>query len=93
MSEDDKKEDLANQFQEQFRDLIDFVEKAIEQVKGGAMPDLSDLDGKVSKLCVAVENADKDIGEAVQPLMSEMIAKLDQLAQELNDYQEKIQAQ
>lgn len=82
-------EDIAKAFETQFRGLISFVEKSTTEVQDGSMPDLSDLDTKVSSLCSEVEASDKEIAEHVQPLMSEMIAKLDQLAQELNNFQQK----
>lgn len=84
--------DDSNAYIERFKTLIGFVEEAMEKVAGDDMPDLSSLDSDVSKLCEDVEAASQEVGDAVQPHMTELIAKLDQLAQALTAYQQKIQA-
>lgn len=86
-----EKSEEAKKFEEQFRDLISYIEESTEEINSGKMADLTNMDHKVAALCESVENADTEVARSTQPLMAEMIAKLDQLAQALNDYQQKAQ--
>lgn len=84
-------EDALQAYGEELRNLIAFVEESLGKVQGGEMPDLGDLDGKVSTLCQNIETAENEIAQQLQPLMGEMIGKLDELAQALSEYQSKMQ--
>lgn len=83
--------DAIAEFEDRFQTLIEFVEVSAQQVEGGNMPDLTSLDNDVSVLCQDVESADSETAKAVQPMMSNMIAKLDQLAQVLTRFQTQVQ--
>ncbi len=78
-------------FEARFQELTAFVEEALDTVQSDSMPDLANLEDRVSGLCQDIETADEDTAAKVQPLMAEMIGKLDTLAQALNDYKEKAQ--
>ncbi len=85
-------EDSAQEYEERFQELTGFVEDALTKVKGDEMPDLSNLDERVSGLCSDIESADDETTARVQPMMAEMIGKLDELALALTEYQAKIQS-
>ena len=78
-------------YEEQFHELTSFVEEALEKVKNDEMPDLSNLDERVSSLCGDIETADEDTKARIQPMMATMIGRLDELAQALTAYQQKVQ--
>lgn len=77
------------EFNERFTALIGVIDNALAAIEGGTMPDLGTLDSDVAALCREVEKADAALAQGVQPLMAEMIGKLDQLAQGLMEYQQK----
>ena len=74
-------------FETRFTDLAAFVEGALSTIQGGEMPDLSNMDERVSILCKEVETAGKSAAEQTQPLMASLISKLDELARALSDHQ------
>ncbi len=84
-------DNIGAAFEDRFHELISFVEEALHKVQEDEMPDLSDLDGRVSNLCRDVESAGQEAAESVQPLMADMITKLDELAMVLTEYQQKAQ--
>ncbi|GJL84387.1 MAG: hypothetical protein DHS20C02_01620 [Micavibrio sp.] len=79
-------------YEERFHELTTFVEDALTKVKSNEMPDLSNLDERVSGLCSDIEAADDETTARVQPMMAEMIGKLDELALALSEYQQKLQS-
>ena len=77
------KESLTQRFDE----LLAFIDQANSTVLNGKMPDLGNVDKKVALLCKDIEGADPEIAKQTQPMMAQMITKLDELAQSLNEYQ------
>lgn len=74
-------------FRNRFDELIAFIDQANNAVLDGKMPDLGNVDKKVALLCRDIESANPEIAKQTQPMMAQMIVKLDALAQSLNEYQ------
>lgn len=84
-------DELLSEFEDRFASMIVIIDGALDALQASKMPDLGSLDSDVAKICRDVEAADPAIGQKVQPLMAEMIGKLDQMAQALMEYQQKIE--
>jgi hypothetical protein len=84
-------DEILSEFEERFASMISIIDTALENLQAGKMPDLGTLDSEVAKICRDVEAADPALGQKVQPLMAEMIGKLDKMAQALMEYQQKIE--
>lgn len=72
-----------------FEILLEVITQACTDVQDDKAVQLGDLDKKVNTLCIDVGKADPDIARTMQPLMENMITRLDELAQALNDYQNR----
>jgi len=84
-------EDILSAFEQRLQELVSFVDDSLAKLQGNEMPDMADLDVKVSGLCQDIETADSETAQQLQPLMSEMIGKLDELAQALSEFQARAQ--
>ena len=78
---------MTTDFTKRFEDLIDFIDASIVEVRGGKMVAMDELESIVAKLCADLEKADAETAKSTQPLMAQMITKLDELAQGLVDFQ------
>lgn len=85
-------QETAEQLGRRLSELIAFVEQASQDVQAGKIPNLHNIESEVAVLCKRVETSTPDIARQVQPLMGEMIGKLDQLAQELTEYKQQATA-
>lgn len=81
---------MTDALQEQFDDLIETIRDATDDVARGKIPDLKTLESRVTKLCTAVTKAGAETASAMKAPMAEMILRLDELARDLTDYQEKL---
>ena len=73
---------------ERLQELIEFIEKANHSMDEGAVPSLGNLDQTVALLCSDVEKSEPEIARQAQPLMAQMITKLDELAVKLQNLQQ-----
>ena len=68
-----KTQDLIREF-----DAIDDYLKAVgDIIRDGHMPDLSGLDGRVSELCLSIQNAAPEIQQQFVEKMGQLLDKLD----------------
>lgn len=74
-----------------FDGLITLIEKAHQNIESDILMKLSTLDQDVNALCEDVEKSEPKVARDVQPLMAELITKLDGFAQGLIAYQQRIQ--
>lgn len=79
----------ADTLKKRFEDLIKFITESTDMVQNNAMPELGDLDANVTALCKDVEGADPEVAKEIQPLMGEMITKLDTLENELKSFHDR----
>ncbi len=78
-------EDLKTRFE----GMITFITDSCAQIRADQMVQLGNLDTDVNALCNDVKDLPAEVGQAVRPLMETMIARLDELAQALNEYQDR----
>lgn len=83
---------MTDALQEQFDELIETIRDASDGVAAGRIPDLKNLEGRVAKLCAAVTKAGPQTAQAMKAPMGEMIMRLDELAQDLMDFQERMKS-
>ncbi|MCB1531617.1 MAG: hypothetical protein KDJ35_01995 [Alphaproteobacteria bacterium] len=69
--------------------LIQYIEDATHTLNGGQIPLVNDLDQKVAKLCMDVEQGSTETAKEIKPLMGKMIIKLDELAARLQEMKDK----
>lgn len=80
--------DLAY-FNAKFDDMNAFISMLTDKVREDYSVNTGDLDAKVAALCAEIKAAGGSIARDTQPMMSDMIAKLDELAQALEDFSAK----
>ncbi len=80
---------MSDELKRRFEDLIAYINKANEDVLDGRIGELADLDKDVTALCRDVESSEPALARDMQPLMAEMISKLDELAQNLTEFQQR----
>lgn len=78
---------------QRLQDLIVFIDEANASMDRDAVPTLNNLDQKVAKLCMDVEQSPPVIAKQIQPLMAQMITKLDELALKLQDFQTRTKSE
>jgi hypothetical protein len=69
---------------------IDQINGAIIKVRRNILVDISFMDTEVAELCQTILKAEGMAAKRLEPKMIEMINKLDDLAMELKDYQDRI---
>ncbi len=72
--------------QEQIENMILLVEGADRKVREGVIVDMNSLESDVAALCARVTQSDPVLARAVQPLMADLITRLDQLVVSLDDF-------
>lgn len=68
---------------------IAFLVEAIQAIQQDKMVDVRPLEHNVASICDAAAKAPKNATAEIEPLMSEMIGLLDQLALALDDYKHR----
>ena len=82
----------ATELNERLQQIIDFVAQSIQNVKQDNLTDMKAMDAEVAAVCSEIENAGKEVAEATEGKMVELIGLLDQLALEIDDYKNRQQA-
>ncbi len=77
-----------DQIETRMRDITAFIEQSTQSVRAGKMVTLRHLDDEVAALCDAAVSLPPAEAALVQPMMSAMIARLEELAQSLKDFQQ-----
>lgn len=78
---------MSNDFKKRFDDLIGFIDNSLADVRAGNLVEMESLEKIVATLCADIEKADAETAKDTQPMMAQMITKLDELAQGLLDFQ------
>ena len=86
----DKMTGPAVALEQEFAALTAFVMQASEKISAGIVVDMEEMDQKVTVLCAEVQKAGNDIARQMQEPMAALITGLDQLAQDLSEYQNKV---
>ncbi|MCB9996492.1 MAG: hypothetical protein H6869_08670 [Rhodospirillales bacterium] len=79
-------DDLEQKLQQQ----IDTIEKAIIKIRNNELLDISFMDKEVADICQQVIHSEDAAVQALEGKMIEMITKLDELAVELKEYQDRV---
>ncbi|NCO02803.1 MAG: hypothetical protein GW903_01265 [Alphaproteobacteria bacterium] len=69
---------------------IDTINQAQNDVAAGIIKDLSFMDKDVAIICSDIMKLNPDEAAQVQPIMADMITKLEQLASSLQTYKDKL---
>ena len=75
----------------QLQQMISEIESAQEQLQAGTVADLSTLDTKVAEICEETIKLPPAEAMAVQPIMAEMIGKLEAFGLALKDFKNSFQ--
>jgi len=73
-------------FKPRFKALAAFITQTQNNVEAGTLGDLSQLDKEVMSLCKDVEAVGGQTAKDAQPMIADMIARLDGLSAALNAY-------
>ena len=84
-----EKDDIQNRMLE----ISAFIDDANGHITKGEMVDLTGLDDEVASLCDRTVALPPQDAVTIQPLMAEMISKLEVLSQSLQDFQNKLKDQ
>lgn len=78
----------ADEIAQRLQELSEFIENAHQQLKDGEVVNLSHLDDEVGELCDQTLRLPPKEATKVQPVMADMINKLEKLSVALKDFQE-----
>ncbi|MEM6781597.1 MAG: hypothetical protein AAF569_07015 [Pseudomonadota bacterium] len=85
----DNPQDIKTRMQE----LTSFVVQANDTINAGQMVDLQGLDDEVASLCDRTLALPPQQAADIQPLMAEMISKLEELGRSLETFQQNLRDQ
>lgn len=77
----------------EMRKQIERLDDTIVKVRQNVLVDIGFMDKDVAVLCKRILNADPAVARELEPRMVEMINRLDELAIELKDYQDRVNPQ
>ncbi len=80
-----------NDIRLQLEKLIETIELASIKVSEGYVIELPTLQAEVEALCARVIKAEPHDARSMQPLMADLISRLDELAEHLEDFKSKKQ--
>lgn len=83
----------ADQITSKLENLTHFIEDAKTKLQGGEVVHLSHLDGEVEQLCQQTLKLPPAEAMRVQPIMGNMISKLEELGLALKDFQTSLKGQ
>lgn len=75
----------------QFNDIKEIIDNTSEGLKSGDVTDIAHIENMVASLCEETLNLPKKEAVKVQPIMGEIISKLDTLANDLKDFKSALQ--
>ena len=73
------------------QDKIDKIDEAIVKARKNILVDISFMDREVAAICQQILKAEDNALQTLEPKMAEMINKLDELAEEIKAYQDRIE--
>ncbi len=80
----------VKELEENLQKQIDQIDAAIVKLRHNVLIDVSFIDREVAALCQQIIGADGMAAKMLEPKMLEMINKLDELAVEIKDYQDRM---
>ncbi len=83
----------ANDIKQKLEQIILFIEEAQKKLQEGEVINLSHLDGEVEALCQQTLQLPPSDAIEVQPIMGNMITKLEELGVALKDFQSNLKEQ
>lgn len=89
MTQMSKSEDIISKL----KALTQFIEGAQAKLQNGEVIDLSHLDAEVAQLCEETLKLPPEEAVKVQPVMGDMISKLETLSLALQDFQKSLKEQ
>jgi urease accessory protein UreF len=78
---------------QRLQELSDFIESAHTSLGEGEVVNLSHLDGEIEQLCNAALRLPPADAKEVQPVMADMISKLEALGLALQEFQNGLKSQ
>lgn len=78
-------EALYRDIEQRIDKMIDFVQSSDQKAKDGFMPDLRDLDNKVSGICEDVKLLDKEQAVKISVKLQEVISAIEHFAVTLHE--------
>ncbi len=82
----------ADQIAQRLQELSSFIESAQQQLQKGEVVNLSHVDAEVAQLCDQTLKLKAEEAVQIQPVMAEMISKLEELGVALKDFQTHMKA-
>ncbi len=82
----------ADQIAGKLQELTRFIEDAQKKLHDGEVLNLSHLDNEVAQLCEETLKLPPQDAMQVQPIMGDMISKLEELSLALKDFQTNLKA-
>ena len=78
---------IAKALSEEFESLEAYLQALHEILSEGHMPDIADLGNRVTRVCTAIENADKDTQKQYKGRLDALLGKLDNCEKEIRAFQ------
>lgn len=80
----------VQEFHQRFDAIIHFLDNLSQLTESGELVPMGKLDHEIDALCKEVKNSAPEIAREMQPVMAQMIAKLDSLVDELSAYKQSL---
>ncbi|MCB9988751.1 MAG: hypothetical protein H6868_05365 [Rhodospirillales bacterium] len=77
----------AQELQDSLKAQIDFIDDVIARVRSNELVDIRDMEDAVASLSDDIQGAGPQIAPQIEDLLGTMVARLDDLARELEYYQ------
>ncbi|NQZ14957.1 MAG: hypothetical protein HRT94_09070 [Alphaproteobacteria bacterium] len=75
---------------QQLQDVSETIDQAQNDIAAGLVRDLSHLDNHVAQICNDIVNLSPEDAAQVQPIMADMISKLEALASSLQTFKSQM---
>ena len=82
----------ADQISQRLQKLASFIEESQAKLQQGEVVNLSHLDDEVGELCDQALKLKPEDAVKIQPIMADMISKLEELGVALQDFQANMKA-
>ena len=79
----------ARTITERLQDLIRFIDESHISMDNGSVPPIKNIEAQVVQICVEAEKSPPEIAKQAQPLIAQMITRLDELAVKLQSFTEQ----
>lgn len=86
-----KRPPTASDIEKKLQQQTDFIESTITKVRNGVLSDIRPLENAVQDACKEIkELPESEDRSRIEAMMVDMTGKLEELAKELMDYQERL---